>query len=140
MTEQITTKPFASRQQWRFAFSTGQPWAKRWARETGPYRRLPYKKRKQALFEMATATKAQDYERAGALAERLALKGESLAPGVTRIRGDLCNVHGKYGSCSAAGFGGPAKPAAAPRKRPGQRPKRATGRKRAAARPKKTEA
>lgn len=36
-------------------------------------------------------------------------KAERLAPGVSRIHGDLCNVHGRYGSCRAAGFGaGPA--------------------------------
>lgn len=31
-----------------------------------------------------------------------ALKGERIAPGVTRIRGNLCNVHGRYGPCDAA--------------------------------------
>jgi hypothetical protein len=37
-----------------------------------------------------------------------------IAPGVTRIRGNLCNVHGKYGRCPGAG-------ASAPRK--GKKPK-----------------
>lgn len=32
----------------------------------------------------------------------IALKGEQIAPGVTRIRGNLCNVHGRYGPCDAA--------------------------------------
>lgn len=31
--------------------------------------------------------------------------GEKLAPGVTRIRGNLCNVHGRYGPCDG-GSGG----------------------------------
>src|SRR5262245_59023011 len=26
---------------------------------------------------------------------------EQLAPGITRIRGNLCNVHGRYGPCDA---------------------------------------
>jgi len=30
------------------------------------------------------------------------LKGEQISPGVTRIRGNLCNVHGKYGPCDKA--------------------------------------
>ena len=29
-------------------------------------------------------------------------KGEQIAPGITRIRGNLCNVHGKYGPCDKA--------------------------------------
>lgn len=28
--------------------------------------------------------------------------GEQIAPGVTRIRGNLCNVHGRYGPCDAS--------------------------------------
>lgn len=35
---------------------------------------------------------------------------EQLRPGVTRIRGNLCNVHGRYGPCDAA-QGGKRKPA-----------------------------
>lgn len=38
------------------------------------------------------------------------LKGQQLAPGVTRIHGDLCNVHGRWGSCRAAGYGGATSP------------------------------
>lgn len=41
------------------------------------------------------------------LTKFLSMKGERLAPGVTRISGDRCNVHGRWGSCSAAGFGSP---------------------------------
>lgn len=54
------------------------------------------------------ALKAVNPERAAVIAARLplaALKGEQLAPGVTRIRGDLCNIHGRWGACSSAGFG-----------------------------------
>lgn len=32
--------------------------------------------------------------------------GEKIAPGVTRIRGNLCNVHGKYGPCDKADLSG----------------------------------
>jgi hypothetical protein len=52
------------------------------------------------------ALKDHDPLRAAAIAAQLpqtALKGEQLAPGVTRIHGDLCNVHGRWGSCSGAG-------------------------------------
>jgi hypothetical protein len=54
------------------------------------------------------ALKDHDPLRAAAIAAQLphaALKGEQLAPGVTRIHGDLCNVHGRWGSCSGAGHG-----------------------------------
>jgi hypothetical protein len=36
-------------------------------------------------------------------------KGEQIAPGITRIRGNLCNVHGKYGPCDK-GLSGKKKP------------------------------
>jgi hypothetical protein len=52
------------------------------------------------------ALKDHDPLRAAAIAAQLpqvVLKGEQLAPGVTRIHGDLCNVHGRWGSCSGAG-------------------------------------
>ena len=55
------------------------------------------------------------------------LKGEQISPGVTRIRGNLCNVHGKYGPCDKALSGKkPAKgrkprSAAKPRQTPEQR-------------------
>lgn len=56
------------------------------------------------------------------------LKGEQIAPGITRIRGNLCNVHGRYGPCDKAASGGkkpakgrkPAK-AAKPKQAPEQR-------------------
>ncbi len=76
------------------------------------------------------------------------MKATQIAPGVSRIRGDLCNVHGRWGSCRAAGYGGAAPPSkrAAPKKLPGApKPKaggkRAAGKKGAVARkPIKTEA
>ena len=34
---------------------------------------------------------------------------ESLGPGITRIRGNLCNVHGRYGPCDAGAAKKPAK-------------------------------
>jgi 2'-5' RNA ligase len=30
------------------------------------------------------------------------VKAEKIAPGITRIRGNLCNVHGRYGPCDAS--------------------------------------
>ncbi len=51
--------------------------------------------------------------------------GEKIAPGITRIRGNLCNVHGRYGPCDKGTSGGkkPAKGRAAkkPAKTPEQR-------------------
>lgn len=61
-------------------------------------------------------------------AELPRLKGEQIAPGITRIRGNLCNVHGRYGKCPGA-------PVAAPKPPPAK-----TGRRgRKPAKPKKTE-
>ena len=49
-----------------------------------------------------------------------AFKGESLGPGITRIRGNLCNVHGRYGPCDAA-QSGKKKPAKTPEQRQAER-------------------
>lgn len=53
--------------------------------------------------------------------------GGSLPAGVTRIRGNLCNVHGKFGPCDSAtatGFGGkPKKPKAGGKGKAGTKPK-----------------
>jgi hypothetical protein len=51
--------------------------------------------------------------------------GEHIAPGITRIHGNLCNVHGKYGPCDKALSGKkkpkkgrqPAKPKQTPQQR-----------------------
>lgn len=42
-------------------------------------------------------------------------KGEQIAPGITRIRGNLCNVHGRYGPCDK-GLSGKKPPKGAARK------------------------
>lgn len=53
--------------------------------------------------------------------------GEKIAPGVTRIRGNLCNVHGRYGPCDGAAARAPkrgsgrARKPAAPKPTPEQR-------------------
>lgn len=104
--------PFRSTAQQRFAFGTGQPWAKRWAAETD-FSKLPRRARKKIARKSYTvadlevaALKDHDPLRAAAIAAQLpqvALKGEQIAPGVTRIRGNLCNVHGRWGPCSGAG-------------------------------------
>lgn len=49
------------------------------------------KKRKKCTCELTTKA-------AGA-------PGEKIAPGITRIRGNLCNVHGRYGPCDKGGAG-----------------------------------
>lgn len=104
--------PFQSKRQMRWAFATRQPFARRWARATRAPKRLPERARKAfTLDELELAvTKSLDPLFIELIADRVpelaAFKGEQLAPGVTRIRGDLCNVHGRYGSCSEAGFGG----------------------------------
>jgi hypothetical protein len=55
-------------------------------------------------------------------AELPRLKGEQIAPGITRIRGNLCNVHGRYGKCPGASVA-PIKPVVKPGKgRRGRRP------------------
>jgi len=78
--------PFASQAQAGWAFATGQPWAKRWARETGPYKKLSKRVKRKTCMDCVLAS----------------LKGEQIAPGITRIRGNLCNVHGRYGPCDGA--------------------------------------
>lgn len=80
-------------------------------------------------------------------------KAEQLAPGVTRIRGNLCNVHGRYGPCDQSGAanvqrGVSLSQSAAPGKRPatgGSKraaggKKRASGGGKAGAKPKKAAA
>lgn len=148
MPDTVTTKPFQSQAQARWAFATGQPWAKRWSRETPGgkgkwFRRLPYKKKSYTLDDLERVALKGDstpdaIARVAAGVPGLAtLKGEQIAPGVTRIRGDLCNVHGKYGSCAEATGGEKPKPkrSATPAQRKPKRKPRA-GR---AARPKKTD-
>lgn len=77
----------------------------------GGARKRKWGKRTKATCTCGIATKAGE-------------PGEHIAPGITRIRGNLCNVHGKYGPCDAGA-------AAKPRKGRARKPK-------AAAKPKKT--
>lgn len=137
--------PFQSKRQMRWAFATRQPFARRWARATRAPKRLPERARKAfTLDELELAvTKSLDPLFIELIADRVpelaAFKGEQLAPGVTRIRGDLCNVHGKYGSCSEAGFGSDTSAAdtiAQNKRQPTRAPGRGRGRKPAA--PKQT--
>lgn len=100
--------PFRSQAQQRFAFGTGQPWAKRWAAETD-FAKLPKRVKRirsrmgmkgctcKAIAEDTTAAPAGAQTRPAAPG-----KGEQVAPGIRRIRGNLCNVHGKYGPCDKA--------------------------------------
>ena len=80
--------PYASRQQARWAHVTDQPFADRWDKLTDfsklPKRVQRIRSRKVKGCTCGEATK------------------EQIAPGITRIRGNLCNVHGKYGPCDKA--------------------------------------
>lgn len=127
---EITTKPFVSQSQAGWAFATHQPFARRWARQTGPYKKLPKRKRTKACLDCVLA----------------ALK-EQLSPGVTRIRGNLCNVHGRWGRCPGSSAApssqrvAPKKLPAAPKPKAGKRAaggKKGGGAARAAAKPKLT--
>lgn len=69
-------------------------------------------------LEAYVSSPAYDADTAGLLALGIpALKaatgqpGELLEPGVRRIRGNLCNVHGRYGPCDKSAAGKPKKPA-----------------------------
>lgn len=150
MPDTITTKPFQSQSQWAWAFATGQPWARRWAHESPGgkgkwFRRLPYKKKSYTLDDLERATLKSDSlpdaiaRVAAGIPGLAAFKGEQIAPGITRIRGDLCNVHGKYGSCAEATGGEKPKGAAPSAGKRSPKPKR-TPRAGRAAKPKKTDA
>jgi hypothetical protein len=109
--------PFRSKRQARMAFARGLPFARRWAKQTD-FAALPEKK------DAGTTAGAMAHGPGGLLAtpglggvrprkwgNRKKLKGctcgvnvatkEQIAPGITRIRGNLCNVHGRYGPCDA---------------------------------------
>ncbi len=103
----ITTKPFTSQAQAGWAFANKKPFAKRWARQTGPYKKLPEKVAKKAItveqLETFVSSAHYDADTAALMALGIpalpSLKGEQLAKGITRIHGNLCNVHGAYGPC-----------------------------------------
>lgn len=89
----ITTKPFASRAQQRWAFATNQDFAERWADETGDtaaFRRLPEKvvrKSKSAARRLGLLDPAE--------MERAEKAGE-------RIAGQLCrSKDGKFVNCNS---------------------------------------
>lgn len=143
--EQITTKPMASQAQWRYLFASGKPFAHRWAKATPGgkgqrFRRLPIKKKSYTLDEFsAIALKEASDPVAVTIAAfhtpaLSTLKATQIAPGVSRIHGDLCNVHGRWGSCRAAGYGGAAPPSkrVAPKKLPSAPKPKAGGKKGAA--------
>ena len=107
--------PIESQAQWGYLFANKKPFARRWAHETpggkgARFRRLPYKKRTKALtlaqLEAFVTSPHYDPDTAAAIASRVpeipSLKGEQIAPGITRIHGNLCNVHGRYGKCPGA--------------------------------------
>lgn len=100
-----TTKPFSSQAQWRWAWATGQPWARRWANETPGgtgrrFRRLPPKVRKK-LQRLATDHDAVQMKAA------LADDGAAIVWAVTtkageRIAGQLCrDKNGQYVNCNS---------------------------------------
>jgi 2'-5' RNA ligase len=109
----ITTKPFASRAQQRWAFSTGQPFAERWADETGDtaaFRRLPERvarKSKSAQRRLAAALKAESDEGASGRPAPSGGRGYSARAGET-IRGNL--KRGADGKFTSAGSASGSKP------------------------------
>lgn len=45
--QEVSVVPFTSRQQWKYAFATDQPWAHRWAHHTKTaYKKLPKRAKK----------------------------------------------------------------------------------------------
>lgn len=66
-----------------------------------------------ARLEAYVSSPAYTPDGADALAQQIPalprLKGKQLAPGITQIKGNLCNVHGKYGPCDEALSGGKGK-------------------------------
>lgn len=80
-----------------------------------------------ALAESTTAAPAGAQTRPIAATPAAGGKGQQVAPGVTRIRGNLCNVHGRYGPCDKGlskkpkGGKGKAPKAAKPKQTPEQR-------------------
>lgn len=95
------------------AFARGMPWAKRWARETD-FASLPErKKRQKACTCKDSGSRSEAPQKAPAAAPKppagKGAPGEKLAPGITRIRANLCNVHGRYGPCDKALSGGKGK-------------------------------
>lgn len=55
--------PFRSKTQWRWAFATEQPWARRWADETPSFRRLPATKAEADDGSVAADTRGRDKDR-----------------------------------------------------------------------------
>jgi hypothetical protein len=97
--------PFRSQAQQRFAFGTGQPWAKRWGDQTD-FSHLPkrVRRRKMRIKAVSADTTTGGVAAPAKPAAKPAAggPGELIAPGIRRIRGNLCNVHGRYGPCDAA--------------------------------------
>lgn len=79
--------PFVSRAQQRFAFVSGQPWARRWAEETPSFEDLPERARK--MLQQKRSQSAT-------------YKADAPAPERDRIRGSETN---KPGSAASAGAG-----------------------------------
>lgn len=121
--------PFLSRRQARWAHATGQSFAKRWDKLTN-FSALPEKKDSgvsgmaipptgdNALFNqpgIQSRAKRRKKKRKEVCTCTITTKastgqpGELIAPGVRRIHGNLCNVHGRYGPCDKGTTGKPKK-------------------------------
>lgn len=121
--------PFLSKRQQRWANSTGQPFAKKWNKLTN-FSALPEKKDSgvsgmaipptgaNALFNqpgIQSRAKRRKKKRKEVCTCTITTKastgqpGELIAPGVRRIHGNLCNVHGRYGPCDKGTTGKPKK-------------------------------
>lgn len=99
-----TTKPFRSRAQWRWAWATGQPWARRWSEETPGgkgqrFRRLPTKVAKK-LQQVATAHGAVQMK--AALVDEGTIVWAVATKAGERIAGQLCRAkNGLYVNCNS---------------------------------------
>lgn len=108
--------PFVSKRQQRWGHATHQPFARRWDKETPDFAALPESKDDGAMLHgpggllatpgLGTRRKGRRWgnrTKEAACTCGVATKSEQIAPGITRIHGNLCNVHGRYGPCDQSG-------------------------------------
>lgn len=96
----VTTKPFVSRAQQRYAFATNQPWAEEWAAETD-FRKLPARAR--AKIRREAQRRGAVNVRVKALDDGEGVVWAMLTKAGERIAGQLCrDKRGMYVNCNSA--------------------------------------